>query len=42
LGEAIFSRSERLHLAVRIQINEWNGRRSAEVEIIDGAPAKAS
>ena len=41
LGEAIFSRAERLHLAVRIQINEWNGRRSAEVEIIDGAPAKA-
>lgn len=41
LGEAIFSRNERLHLAVRVQINEWNGRRSAEVEIIDGAPAKA-
>ncbi|MET0547313.1 MAG: single-stranded-DNA-specific exonuclease RecJ [Caulobacterales bacterium] len=41
LGEAIFERKQRLHLAVKVQINEWNGRRSAEIEILDGAPAKA-
>ncbi|MEM9670011.1 MAG: single-stranded-DNA-specific exonuclease RecJ [Pseudomonadota bacterium] len=38
LGDAIMARG-RLHLAGRLRLNEWNGRRRAQFELIDAAVA---
>lgn len=38
LGDALLQRG-RVHLAGRLKDNEWNGRRTAQFEVIDAAPA---
>ncbi|MCF6329048.1 MAG: DHHA1 domain-containing protein, partial [Henriciella sp.] len=38
LGDALLGRG-RVHLAGRVKDNEWNGRRTAQFEVIDAAPA---
>ncbi len=38
LGDALLRRG-RVHLAGRVKDNEWNGRRTAQFEVIDAAPA---
>lgn len=40
LGDAI-RRGGRMHLAGRLKTNEWNGRRTAQFELIDGAESSA-
>lgn len=37
LGDALMQRG-RVHLAGRLKDNEWNGRRTAQFEVIDAAP----
>ena len=37
LGDALLQRG-RVHLAGRLKDNEWNGRRTAQFEVIDAAP----
>ncbi|MEL6727861.1 MAG: single-stranded-DNA-specific exonuclease RecJ [Pseudomonadota bacterium] len=39
LGDALLQ-CGRVHLAGRIKDNEWNGRRTAQFEVIDAAPAE--
>ena len=39
IGEALLKREGTYHAAVRVKRNEFNGRVSAEVEILDLAPA---
>lgn len=39
LGDALLRRG-RVHLAGRLKDNEWNGRRTAQFEVIDAAPAE--
>ena len=38
LGDALLQRG-RVHLVGRLKDNEWNGRRTAQFEVIDAAPA---
>lgn len=38
LGDALMQRG-RVHLAGKLKDNEWNGRRTAQFEVIDAAPA---
>ncbi|MDJ0921255.1 MAG: single-stranded-DNA-specific exonuclease RecJ [Henriciella sp.] len=38
LGDALMQRG-RVHLAGRLNDNEWNGRRTAQLDVIDAAPA---
>lgn len=40
LGEALVKKEGNFHAAVRVKRNEFNGRVSAEAEIVDLAPAK--
>lgn len=39
LGDALLQRG-RVHLAGRLKDNEWNGRRTAQFEVIDAAAAE--
>lgn len=38
LGDALLRRG-RVHIAGRLKDNEWNGRRTAQIDVIDAAPA---
>lgn len=40
VGEALLKKEGTFHAAVRVKRNEWNGNSTAEIEIVDLAPAK--